>query len=206
MEVRIFSALISSSEVRSGCHDNGYVTTLRSQITAGFKHKLTLLRSYTEMAVGINELGLPSFDIPDLFIPQKLLALPQTQAQVNSTPVIPPVSLPPSPPSPPPGPAVNLERSVAHRASISIIQQAFDALPFATAELEEMTRKRVSAAPSYSSAVQMPAPRKRVPTPDLDSSASTASSDESDDALSTTPLVSLTNSRSRRVNPNIVCP
>ncbi|KAF8914072.1 hypothetical protein CPB84DRAFT_54396 [Gymnopilus junonius] len=179
-----------------GCHDNGYITTLRSQITAGFKHKLTLLRSYTEMAAGMTELGLPSFDIPDLFIPQKLLALPHSQ--VNSTPVTHSAPLPASPtPAPPP------ESSIGHRPSISIIQQGFDALPFASADLEETTRKRVSSPPSYSSAVQTPAPPKRAVTPDLDSSSTTSSSDESDDAFSSTPLVSLTNSRSRRVNPNI---
>lgn len=181
-----------------GCHDNGYVTTLRSQITAGFKQKLTLLRSYTDMAAGIIELGLPSFDIPDLFIPQKLLI--PSHPQVNSTPVLHSAPLPASPvPVPPP------ERSVAHRTSISTIHQDFDVLPFASVDLEEITRKRVSLPPSYSSAVQTPAPPKRMVTPDLDSSASTSSSDESDDAFSTTPLVSLTNSRSRRVNPNIVC-
>lgn len=58
--------------VQIGCHDNGYVTTLRSQITAGFKHKLILLPSYTEMAAGISELALPSFTIPDLFLTKKL--------------------------------------------------------------------------------------------------------------------------------------
>ncbi|KAJ3890573.1 hypothetical protein GG344DRAFT_49155, partial [Lentinula edodes] len=54
------------------CHDNGYVTNLRSQITAGYKNKLILLKSYAEMASGIAEMDLPILTIPDLFIAQKL--------------------------------------------------------------------------------------------------------------------------------------
>ncbi|KAK7031685.1 hypothetical protein R3P38DRAFT_2925133 [Favolaschia claudopus] len=61
-----------------GCHDNGYVTSLHSQITAGFKEKLILLKSYTEMAGGIAALALPSLTIPDLFIPHKLDDLPSS--------------------------------------------------------------------------------------------------------------------------------
>jgi hypothetical protein len=56
-----------------GCHDNGYVTTLRSQITAGFKDKIILLASYNEMAAGIEELDLPLMMIPDLFIAEKIV-------------------------------------------------------------------------------------------------------------------------------------
>ncbi|KAJ3827092.1 hypothetical protein F5880DRAFT_1504151 [Lentinula raphanica] len=56
----------------AGCHDNGYVNNLRSQITAGFRNKLILLKSYTEMASGIAEMDLPTLTIPDLFISQKL--------------------------------------------------------------------------------------------------------------------------------------
>ncbi|KAF7433246.1 hypothetical protein PC9H_005196 [Pleurotus ostreatus] len=65
-----------------GCHDNGYVTNLRSQITAGFKHKLILLQSYADMAAGITELCLPSMSCPDLFMLQKLGA--QSFASVPS--------------------------------------------------------------------------------------------------------------------------
>ncbi|KAJ6526111.1 hypothetical protein B0H10DRAFT_1863876, partial [Mycena sp. CBHHK59/15] len=55
-----------------GCHDNGYIANLHSQITAGYKEKLILLKSYTEMAAGIAGLGLPSLEIPDLFMPRKI--------------------------------------------------------------------------------------------------------------------------------------
>ncbi|KAJ7777175.1 hypothetical protein B0H16DRAFT_1712217 [Mycena metata] len=55
-----------------GCHDNGYVANLYSQITAGYKEKLILLKSYTEMAAGIAALGLPSLAIPELFMLQKI--------------------------------------------------------------------------------------------------------------------------------------
>ncbi|KDR83572.1 hypothetical protein GALMADRAFT_235821 [Galerina marginata CBS 339.88] len=182
-----------------GCHDNGYVTTLRSQITAGLKHKLTLLRAYTDMAAGMNELELPSFNIPDLFIPQKL-SIPTPQPHINSTPVVTLVPLPTSPTPVPPQ-----ERAMTHRPSFSTIQQGFDALPFASIDIEDTTRKQISPPHTYSSAVQTPARSpKRVVTPDLDSSGSTSSSDESDDSLPSTRAASHTNSRTRRVNPNIL--
>jgi hypothetical protein len=56
----------------TGCHDNGYVNNLRSQITAGYKDKLILLKTYDEMAVGISELGLPTTTVPNVFMTEKL--------------------------------------------------------------------------------------------------------------------------------------
>ncbi|KAF5373577.1 hypothetical protein D9758_000905 [Tetrapyrgos nigripes] len=55
-----------------GCHDNGYVNNLRSQITAGYRDKLVLLKTYTEMAMGISELGLPTMSVTELFMTEKL--------------------------------------------------------------------------------------------------------------------------------------
>ncbi|KAJ6457432.1 hypothetical protein C8R47DRAFT_1164354 [Mycena vitilis] len=55
-----------------GCHDNGYAANLHSQITAGYKEKLILLKSYTEMAGGIATLDLPSYAISELFMSQKI--------------------------------------------------------------------------------------------------------------------------------------
>ncbi|KAF8211262.1 hypothetical protein K438DRAFT_1806990 [Mycena galopus ATCC 62051] len=55
-----------------GCHDGGYVAGLRSQITAGFREKLILLKGYTEMAPAIAALDLPFLEIPDLFMTHKL--------------------------------------------------------------------------------------------------------------------------------------
>ncbi|PPQ77359.1 hypothetical protein CVT25_010941 [Psilocybe cyanescens] len=177
-----------------GCHDNGYVTTIRSHITAGFKNKLTLLRSYTDMAAGMNELELPSFTIPDLFISQKL-GMPTPPSHINSIPVHMPTTVP-TPAVPPP-----VERPKSHRPSLSIIQQGFDALPFASIEPEDPCRKQPPQPPSYSSAVQtLP---KRAATPELDSSGSTTC-DESEHGSPNIPQISLTNSRSRRINPNIV--
>ncbi|KAF7345433.1 hypothetical protein MVEN_01561300 [Mycena venus] len=66
-----------------GCHDNGYVANLHSQITAGFKDKLILLRSYTEMAGGIAALGLPTLTIPDLFMPHKIEDIPSSPTSTN---------------------------------------------------------------------------------------------------------------------------
>ncbi|KIY49505.1 hypothetical protein FISHEDRAFT_22299, partial [Fistulina hepatica ATCC 64428] len=57
-----------------GCHDNGYVSNLRSLMTAGYMSKLVLLPSYSEVAAGIAELGLPMLEIPDLFLTRKLTA------------------------------------------------------------------------------------------------------------------------------------
>ncbi|KAJ7228802.1 hypothetical protein GGX14DRAFT_415110 [Mycena pura] len=55
-----------------GCHDNGYVSSLHSQITAGFRDKLILLKAYTQLATAIAALDLPLLEIADLFIAQKL--------------------------------------------------------------------------------------------------------------------------------------
>ena len=76
-----------------GCHDNGYVTNLRSQITAGFKEKLILLPSYKEMAAGIAELELPVLVIPDLFLTQKLCAVLNNPIVSGGSPTL--GSLPP---------------------------------------------------------------------------------------------------------------
>ncbi|KAL1739153.1 hypothetical protein HDZ31DRAFT_69233 [Schizophyllum fasciatum] len=56
----------------AGCHDNGYVNTLRSLITAGYKDKLVLLRGYSDMAAGIAELNLPDYTVPELLRPSKI--------------------------------------------------------------------------------------------------------------------------------------
>ncbi|KAJ7848868.1 hypothetical protein B0H14DRAFT_2767052 [Mycena olivaceomarginata] len=61
-----------------GCHDNGYLANLYSQLTAGYKDKLILLKSYTEMAGGIAMLGLPSLTIADLFMPHKIENIPSS--------------------------------------------------------------------------------------------------------------------------------
>ncbi|KAH9482826.1 hypothetical protein JR316_0004926 [Psilocybe cubensis] len=178
-----------------GCHDNGYVTTIRSHITSGFKNKLILLRSYTDMAAGINELELPSFSIPDLFISQKL-GMPAPPSHINSIPV-PTLATVPTPVVLPP-----VERPKGHRPSLSNIRQCFDALPFASIEPEDSSRKQSSQPPSYSSALQTVP--KRAATPELDPSGNSSSSDESEHGSPNIPQISLTNSRSRRINPNIL--
>ncbi|KAJ6599210.1 hypothetical protein DFH09DRAFT_28850 [Mycena vulgaris] len=55
-----------------GCHDGGYVASLRSQITAGFRDKIILLKGYKQMAAAITQLDLPALEIADLFMTQKL--------------------------------------------------------------------------------------------------------------------------------------
>ncbi|KAH6901945.1 hypothetical protein BKA70DRAFT_1307842 [Coprinopsis sp. MPI-PUGE-AT-0042] len=56
----------------AGSHDNGYVTELRAHVTAGYKEKLVLVPSYTEVASGYKELDLATLHIPNLFMPEKL--------------------------------------------------------------------------------------------------------------------------------------
>jgi hypothetical protein len=186
----IFNIKIKSA----GCHDNGYVTTIRSQITAGFKHKLILLQGYSDMATGIKELELPSFSISELFMPEKLILPPFTQfKKTHPTPLPPPtVSVPLS--------SALVDETIVPAGPLSVfVHEGFDALPFASAEPEVLAPKPKSP-PSYSSAVQTGVP-KRVITPELDSSGSTSSSDGSDDL---NYRASPTNFKSRRVNPNIV--
>jgi len=185
--------ILNITIIPAGCHDNGYVTTIRSQITAGFKHKLILLQGYSDMATGIKELDLPSFSIPDLFMLEKLVAPPFTQLKNPH----------PSPLPPPPTFPVQLSSALGEETIIPAgplsVHEGFDALPFASAEPEVVAPKPKSP-PSYSSAVQTGAP-KRVITPELDSSGSTSSSDGSDEL---NYRASPTNFKSRRVNPNIV--
>ena len=177
-----------------GCHDNGYATTLRSQITAGFKDKLILLRGYTDMAAGMSDLNLPYFNIPDLFMSKKLVVPPPITV---AGPTLAPPILPALPPSQAPG--------LDHEAPLefkSPVQQAFEALPFASIGAEISAAKPPPA--SYSSAVQTRAPKpKRAITPELDSSGSTSSSDD-DEAIITNVRAPHTVIRPRKLNPNVV--
>ncbi|KAH6913434.1 hypothetical protein BKA70DRAFT_1262862 [Coprinopsis sp. MPI-PUGE-AT-0042] len=84
------------SEVRSletrkvffaGSHDNGYVTELRAQVTAGFKEKLVLIPSYTAVASGYKELNLPTLNIPGLFMLEKLPYAPHARSKPTATTV-----------------------------------------------------------------------------------------------------------------------
>ncbi|KAJ7047512.1 hypothetical protein C8F04DRAFT_1059130 [Mycena alexandri] len=59
--------------VFGGCHDGGYISNLNSQITAGYREKLILLKGYTQMAPTIAALDLPLLEIPDLFMTHKLV-------------------------------------------------------------------------------------------------------------------------------------
>lgn len=78
-----------------GCHDNGYISALNSYITSGYKEKLILLPGYSDMALGIEKLGLQSLAIPDLFLAEKInQPLVQYVADRNGAPT-PPISPPP---------------------------------------------------------------------------------------------------------------
>lgn len=174
--------------------------TLRSQITAGFKHKLVLLPSYVEIAGGIGELGLPCINIPELFIPHKLgvYSPPQCASSVNSSPLIPAAG----------GPKGDGAISV-HPKVTDFFEQTRDALPFAPGAGESDGDGQTQAPPppqqsSYSSVLQILGKRHSTPGPDVDSSGST-SSDGSDDGSPSPKLRPIpTNNKMRRVNPRIV--
>lgn len=62
----------SSRNELTGCHDNGYMNTMRSLITTGHGKKLALLQGYKSMASGYGGLPLPTLVIPELFEQEKL--------------------------------------------------------------------------------------------------------------------------------------
>jgi hypothetical protein len=53
-------------------HDGGYVPTIESVITDGYKSKLVLLTGYKEVQTSIKRLDLPMLDIAELFEKHKL--------------------------------------------------------------------------------------------------------------------------------------
>lgn len=171
-----------------GCHDNGYVTSLRSQITAGFKQKIILMQNYTDMAAGVSELELPAITIPGLFLTQKLGSGP---TNISSVPVA-ALGVPPAAVQTPP------------LASVPVLPPGLVQGPSAASTVTSAASiKTLPSAPStYSSAAQACA--KRPPTPDLDSSSDVSSDDSNDDLpfFRTQPTPTL--SRSRHVNPNTV--
>lgn len=68
-----------------GCHDAGYIPSLHSQMTAGFRDKLILLKGYTQMAPGIAALDLPTLEIPGLFMSHKLAGGSRWTTSPNQT-------------------------------------------------------------------------------------------------------------------------
>ena len=138
------------------------------------------------MAAAINELEIPSFTIPDLFIPQKLGVVPSPKQSNLALAAVPaPIATPP--------PCAD-DGNIVSKPDMH--ETGLEVLPFATVEPEVIVPK---SPPSYSSAVQ--ALPKRAITPELDYSGSTASeSDESEDNLRQSPTIS----KSKLVNPNVV--
>lgn len=84
-------------------------------------------------------------------------------------------------------------------SKLYVPEHSFEALPFASIEPEIIIAKQQ---PSYSSAVQTPP--KRAATPDLDSSGSTASTDESEDSVAVFRRSPTISKSTRLVNPNLV--
>jgi hypothetical protein len=160
-----------------GCHDNGYVTNLRSQITAGFKQKLILLPTYTEIAAGIAELELPVLTIPELFLTEKL-------------------STPPSDLSVPPG--LGPSSPSIRARMIQTTTQNDEKLATRSWLVDGPDTLGHQPPSSYSSAVNTG--QKRAPMPDVDSTSS-HETDNSDEGLN---YYSTTFNGTKRINPNIV--
>ncbi len=176
------------------------MSNLRSQITAGYKQKLVLLKSYTEMAAGISDLDLPTLTIPDLFMKQKLGApsapTGASRRRGSSFAARPPPPSPPPPESTPLGPKTpGLETMASNPVGAAV------------SEPEPIVVKRPAfSPPTYSFAVKSD---RRSCTPDLDASRSSASSDSGDsDDLSLDSIMSQSftshSSSSRRIDPNLV--
>ncbi|KAI4520375.1 hypothetical protein K525DRAFT_172320, partial [Schizophyllum commune Loenen D] len=56
----------------TGCHDDGYAAKLRTLITEGYKSKLVLLQTYSDMAKEVSTLDLRWLTIPGLFRANKI--------------------------------------------------------------------------------------------------------------------------------------
>lgn len=117
-------------------------STLNSLITSGFKEKLILLPGYSELAVGIEKLGLPALAIPDLFLSDKITGSVLNQA-VRS--ISPPPGLVKSPTPPPNAPTNRPSFQSLRESSFAHARRGSDpgTLPRPTEGL-----------PSYKSAVQ----------------------------------------------------
>lgn len=194
-----------------GCHDNGYATSLRSLITAGFQDKLVLLRGYSESAAGIEDLGLPSMSIPQLFLADKLVTSHGSHPGLKSgrsrsgsfADNIPHASRAstPLPPSSLQSSCTYIEDTPLTSTPAQILDVEADPLPFAAEPV--VIAARPSAPPSYKSALQaVQLVQSRPSTPELDAAGSSASSDTSEEALTDRASSPLT--RSRHINPNIV--
>ncbi|EPQ59338.1 hypothetical protein GLOTRDRAFT_125643 [Gloeophyllum trabeum ATCC 11539] len=201
-----------------GCHDNGYVTSLASAMTAGFREKLILLPGYTEMAAGIEELRLPAIKVPDLFMTDKMRCgrSPSPPGANPARSPSPPLNNTANTPSEPPGlPSLNAAAAVfvsslAVATSVPLPEDTDDVAgtvaepskEIATAEVPAIGRPPL---PSYKSALQsVQTFGSRPSTPDLDPVGSSGSSDSGlSSASKANPRRSSTLSAGRRVNSNI---
>lgn len=117
-------------------------STLNSLITSGFKEKLVLLPGYSELAVGIEKLGLPSLAIPDLFLSDKITGSILNQATRTISPQPGLIKSPTPPPSAP-----------ANRASFQGIRESSYAQSRRSSDAGIFPRP-TDGLPSYKSAVQ----------------------------------------------------
>jgi hypothetical protein len=161
-------------------------------MTAGFHHKLILLRGYSEMAAGIDELALPSFTVPDLFRPQKIVTTSCAPIEYGPFKGMALGSPPGIGSNKPPGGAAT---SSPAPGTTGIVKGNGPSLS---------SMRRPSVASSYSSILQAGSLLMNRPfTPELDSSDSSSLSSVSDGPLSNSRSSS-PDARMRHVNPNIV--
>jgi hypothetical protein len=122
---------------------------LNSCITSGHKEKLILLPGYTDIAVGIEKLGLPSLEVPDLFLAEKISQSPVQHATD--------LSWTPSPPTSPPPPGL-IHPSSARIVKPTIISQNLKENYLAPARRGSdpgiFNRTVIEGATSYKSVVQ----------------------------------------------------
>jgi hypothetical protein len=200
-----YELYVGTLTLEPGCHDNGYVTTLRSVITDGFQSKLILLRGYTDMAAGIEELGLPCMSVPDLFMPQKLV--PASMA-THITPGLGSVAASQTPASirnATPPPSGNTRSATPPLNNIRNASPPPDTPPglgpaSGVLTIYKIPPLRPGLPPSYSSALQsLPASVDQV-TSESDSSSSSDASEIPTTKRRSSSVVS----RSRHLSPSIV--
>jgi hypothetical protein len=73
----------------AGSHDNGYAHVLSSIRTVGYVDKLVILRSYTDVARQIENLDMAVYEIPGLFLKEKLdfAKMYKQQRQGDASPI-----------------------------------------------------------------------------------------------------------------------
>ncbi|KAI0068924.1 hypothetical protein BV25DRAFT_1904237 [Artomyces pyxidatus] len=141
-----------------GCHDNGYLNSLRSAITDGFRDKLVLLPGYDEVASGIANLGLPSLLVPGLFMRQKIITVGRSPTMATQSA----------------GEALSPRRQAKHTASAS---HDADVDSSSSSAASDVWPPLLTSPPTYKAALQHAPPKPRPAMPSFKSSSSVSEDD-----------------------------